>query len=453
MSFDFSPKDRATTSFFSPSEKRRFGGMVAASLLLMGGLLYMAMSTNRHKANRLEQAPQGPTQPEFVESVEQLKIDVPRWNELTSDKTTEDRVLVESAALKLALESAQLIRDAHFEAMNGIEPTLEQLAEIARDPSASRARFARLRGTLEQLEEVPSVPGAEGYWRGRMRLENQGVVLFAAPKVAENGVYEGVFARMDGLFLKLMRHQTDSGWIEAPLFVGPTVRRSFARIEPVSAFESGTFMGVVDDTLDEPQGMQLEEYWKLVSYVSNLPASDVDWGQAPLLNRQTMTELMADGSKFRARPVRIPACTVLDVWSQAQGENPLRVAKMSEGWLGLQEWIGPSNGVVHFSAPNPELGLKRGDLVTANAYFFKNHAYETDRDALAVAPFMVVTSMALSLPPDQSSWRLMLAIFGSSLIGLIGLLLYLSRRDRLRSENLEAELRNRRRTRRAVSKA
>ncbi len=453
MSFDFSPKDGRGSGFFGPAEKKRFVGMGVAALVLLAGMAYMASSTRkRDDAPRTPSANATP-RPQFVETVEKLPIDGSRWNELVRDSSSAERVLLEGPALELALETASKLREQHFEAMSGIEPTPQDLQRLVGDPASSRAVLMRLRGHVEQLEEVPSVQARPSYWRGRLRLENGERVLFAAREVSESGVFEGSFARVDGLFLKLLRNQTDQGGIEAPLFVGSLLRRSYPKLAPVTELDASVGMGVVDDTIDEAMGLQPEEYWRLVSYVSNLSPDSVDWERAPLLDREFVAALAEKGENYRFRPVRIPPCTVLDIWSQAQGENPLRIERLTEGWLGLQTWIGPTNGVVYFSTPAAPNGIKRGDLVVANAFFYKHYAYETDRGALAIAPLLVVSSIQPSLPPDQSAWRMMLVVFGSSLVGLVALLLFLSRRDRMRSERLDADLIKRRRSRRLAPKA
>jgi hypothetical protein len=450
MSFNFLPKGKAQAGFFSAAEKRRFIGMAVLALIVAGAFLATIFSQSRGQQPKASRAAP-PERPKFEESVATPTIDAARWNELARDATPEERVLLEGPALAQAFATAKLLRDAHFAPMGGIEPQPADLEALAKDPKGRRGQLARLRGWIEELEEVPSVHGSDAYWRGRLRLESGGTAYFAALQASESGVFEGEFARVDGFFLKLLRRNVTGAWVDAPLFVGPLVKRSFPKIEPVLSLAPDSLGSVVDDTTDMALGMQHDEFWRLVSYAANLPADAVDWSQARVLDRQAMSELSEAAAQFRGVPMRLPACQIMDVWTQTQGENPLRVARMSQGWLGLDQWIGPSNGLVRFLSPKVDLPLKRGDLVTAHGFFFKHLAYEPAGAEVAVAPTFVLHSIQVYLPPSLGSWRWILAGFGISLCALFGLIMALSARDRKRAEKLAADLRNRRKQRRALS--
>jgi hypothetical protein len=139
---------------------------------------------------------------------------------------------------------------------------------------------------------------------------------------------------------------------------------------------------------------------------------------------------------------------VLGLWNEAQHENPLRLEKMTLGWLGHQPWVGQAK-LVHFVTPfvNTEI-QQRVDQVTARAFFFKNLAYEPKNGGAAITPFFVVHSMEKWVAPEATGLAELLWVVGGLMVLIVATIMVLLRRDSARSRALQDDLLRRRRLRR-----
>ncbi|HVS17154.1 MAG TPA: hypothetical protein VMT18_01045 [Planctomycetota bacterium] len=385
------------------------------------------------------------------------EIDGAALDGLVRDRTDADRVLIETPALARALRDSALINDSLFAPMGGRALTEARAAELAsRDDAlraAARGELYRAYGWVEVLEQRAAAGNLPGHWFGRLRLEDGGRAAFAVLNGPERVLLDGDFARMDGIFLEALRIEGAAGWIDLPLFVGARVRAAYPRLPAPSALDPLDFAHVTDDSVVNGIAQPpFEAYWELVAYVRALDPATVDWASAPLLDRAGMSELALDGDAFRARPVRLPVCQVMDSYQLAQPENPLRIERLTEGWLGSESWFSAVQGLVKFVSPRLDLGLRRHDNVTARAFFLKHHAYETAEKGISVAPLLVLVDAQPWGEPDNSAWRAVLLGFGGLVVLLAGLLVVMLRRDQGKSAQLQAELNARRRARRASAR-
>jgi preprotein translocase subunit SecG len=180
-----------------------------------------------------------------------------------------------------------------------------------------------------------------------------------------------------------------------------------------------------------------------------LTEDSVDWDAAPLLDNELIGSIFADGTDWRGKPVRIPVCMVLDLWSQPQKENPLRIEKLATGWLGHQPWVGQAK-LVNFVSPfEHETVRRRLDQVTARAFFFKNLAYEPKGGGAGITPFFVVHSMQIANPVEAKGLHQLMWVVGGIFMVLVVAIVLLLRRDQARSRALHEDLLRRRRMRRA----
>jgi hypothetical protein len=378
------------------------------------------------------------------------RIDRARLLALTRDATLQDRVILEGEALEAAFEESSALRDAVFEPLGGRELDAAALASLAADPQGQRGALYRAWGRVLDVQQLAA--SSLGNPRNLLRIETEGgaTAFLASMLMPQGPPLSGDFLRFDGLFLKLYRADTGQGWAEGPLLVGPRTWRSYPRIEPVTSLSPELFAEVRDDSVVEGKtGMPVVPYWSLVSYVQNLAPDAVDWDAVPLLDNTLINTIFRDGTQWRGVPVRIPECMVLGLWNEAQPENPLRLERMTLGWLGHQPWVGQAK-LVHFVSPfvNTEI-RERVDQVTARAFFFKNLAYEPSHGGAAITPYFVVHSMQKVVPVESKGLEQLLWVVAGLMLVTVVTIVALLRRDQARSRALQEDLLRRRRLRRA----
>lgn len=386
------------------------------------------------------------------------QIDTTALDALARDATPAERVLVETPALARALRDTTLVNDSLYEPMGGRELDAARCAQLVGEDAALRAAargtLLRSYGWIEALERREAVAELPEHFFGRMRQEDGSRVAFAVRNGPDRVLLDGDFVRVDGVFLEALRVEGPQGWIDAPLLVGPRVIVAYPRLLPPPELDPLVFADVEDDSVANGiTGQPFGAYWELVAYVQGLDGAQVDWAAAPLLDRAGMAELALNGDAFRARPVRVPISQVMDCYELAQPENPLRLTRMTEGWLGNQDWIGSVQGLVKFVTPRLGLGVARRDHIVARGFFLKHLAYETAEVGIGVTPFLVLHEVELHVQTQDSAWRTLLMTFGGLMLFLAGLLVFLLRRDQSRSAELQAELIARRRARREAARS
>jgi hypothetical protein len=445
----FDPKKAGTptSGLFNAKEKRRFGLMAVGAVVLVIAVVSIQMSGSLREKERLAdfQPPFEPLQTE----VSVPKIDVAKLEAVAADALPQQRVVLSAEALAAGFEESRQVYDSVYEALGGRELTAALVAQILADPKAMRGQLFRLRCTVEELRQMNNptdVDRPRNFVRGR--LEDGATVYFAVADFIGDAPGAGEFVRMDGLFVRVHNEEIEGQWREAPLFVGQRMVPSFEKRAPVKELRPERFANVKDDSVDGGlHGLDEDERWDLLSYVKNLEPGEVDWNSVPVLDNTTISDIFRDGSPWRCKPVRVPVARMLHVWTQAQPENPLRMETMVEGWFGRGDWVGQAK-VARFIAPMESIPPNVRKDVIINAFFYKNLAYTPKNGGAAIAPFFVVESLQEFVAPEPVGLR-QLAYIGVGTLGGLGvLLLFLLRRDRARTAELEAELLRRRRERR-----
>lgn len=431
---------------FNAKEKRRV-------LLLCIGVGVMAISvvTLQMQSRKKQAARSAEFEPPAALPTEIAvpKIDVALLESVASDARSEQRVVLPGAALEAGFAQATQVYDSVYKDLGGRELTAEIAAQILAEPKAHRGHLLRVRCTVEDLKQLPNPADADlprFFVRGH--LEDGAPLYFAVAEFVGLAPAPGDFVRMDGLFLRVHSEEVDGTWREAPLFVGPRMYESSPQRAPVTQIDPARFAFVRDDSIENGlEGLDNDAYWDLVSYVKHLQPGQVDWEAAPILDNTTISDIFRDGGKWRCKPVRVPVARMMHVWTQAQPENPLRIETMIEGWFARGDWLGQAK-VVRFVAPRDTIPPNVRADVAVRAFFYKNLAYTPKNGGVAIAPFFVVESLEEFIAPDPAGLRQLTYIVAGSL-ALLGVLIFLGlRRDRARSEALEAELMRRRRERR-----
>jgi hypothetical protein len=440
------------SGLFNASERKRLIIMGAVFVFVAGALMWNRFASSTRAPS--------PPQEEVRTTVVTPAVRSDAYRSLAKDATLEERSIVESEALEVALDDARKYAPVHFEPMNGVELDAKTVAELAGSSDTSRGRVLRVHGTIEQLVSYPRAAELDAHHRGRVRLGDGSAAFFAASEFGE-GLELGVgdYIRVDGFFLKNYAESTPSGWVEGPLVVGPRAVRSQPVLATVTAIAPGDFAEVEDDT-QEYRAVRdgVREYWQLVSYVDQLDPAQVDWNAAPMLDRALLAELVADPARFRGVPLRLPPCRVQGIWTQQQPENPARIDTLTEGWLGTAVWHDPESRVlkpVRFVSPRPNPGLvgpesitRPGSEMVAKGYFLRMVRYQSAEVGIQVAPLFVLADMEPWSPSQDFALSTVLWIVGASAVTLIFVFWFLLRRDKKKSAEFAAEMVRRRRARR-----
>jgi hypothetical protein len=182
-----------------------------------------------------------------------------------------------------------------------------------------------------------------------------------------------------------------------------------------------------------------------MAFARDLPPDAIDWDLAPVLTTELLDELNEDPQKWRFQPMRIPISRIQDVRVKRTGENPARIERYTQGWIGNPTW----NNVIHFRSPAVNTELSLGDYAVARGFFLHNFAYDPKSFDLRSAPFFVLYSID-KFYPKENPWLVMLAytVAGGSVL-LTGLLIFILFRDKRKAKALHEELIRRRRARRA----
>jgi len=443
MNFGGSANDTPPAGLFRPKERAWLILMGAGALVVLGGLFFLDP-----RGNGTLDADVPAALPEEV--VIAPRIDRARLAPLLRDATTEERVILEGPALEAAFEESSALRDAVFEPLGGTLLDAAARSALLADPAGQRGALYRVRGRVLDVQQLAA--SAVGNSRNLLRIEAEdGAPAFLAALLMPEGPPRvGDCLRFDGLFLKLFKSDTAQGWVEGPLLVGPRTWRSFPAMQPVERLTPELFSTVRDDDIiDGSSGLPVEPYWSLVSYVQHLDPSTIDWDAAPLLDNELIGKVFSDGSDWRGVPVRIPVCMVLALWQEVQDENPLRMKKLTLGWLGHQPWVGQAK-LVHFVSPFEFPAIEpRVDQATARAFFFKNLAYEPTGGGAAITPFFVVHSLVEHVPARAAGLKQLLWVVAGLMVVTVIAIVALLRRDAARSRALQDDLLRRRRLRRA----
>jgi hypothetical protein len=428
-------------------EKRKILGLLIGLVFVAYVISESGKTTNEYLDSQSDGLPQ--TELTFEETVLLPKIDAQRIDSLVREDRQIDRVVLESEPLDLLLNEARALTDRHFEAMQAAELNAESVARILETPSAHRAKPFFARGRVDALRTRRRGPEHPTEYIGRLLLDDGTPVYFIVLEVPEDALY----LRVDGLFLKNYSdelYEEPGEWVDGPLLVGPRALSSFASFGTVEGYEWMALYDLRDAKLnvDLPQVVRETPFaplWHAMAFARDLPPDAIDWDLAPVLTTELLDELNEDPQKWRFQPMRIPISRIQDVRVKRTGENPARIERYTQGWIGNPTW----NNVIHFRSPAVNTELSLGDYAVARGFFLHNFAYDPKSFDLRSAPFFVLYSID-KFYPKENPWLVMLAytVAGGSVL-LTGLLIFILFRDKRKAKALHEELIRRRRARRA----
>lgn len=428
-------------------------------VLLLGGFVVVAIALGTTLQKALSAGPKEDALPIPDESVSAEPIlavpelDLARLATLVRDEAPADRVVLESEAADLVLDSARRYTPRHFAALGTRVLDQALCAELAAAPAAQRGKPFTARGRIVALRPR-SGAAHESQTLGRLELEDGASVHFLALELPEGAESTGGFVRLDGLFLKL--HSTEDElaagtWNEGPLLVGARVERSFASFGKVEKLEVKYFDGLEDADLAPDPGQQIrfvtetpnEPFWHLMAYARD-GAHTLEWDKAPELDQRLLDQIQADPEAFRLLPVRIPISRLQDGRVSVAGENGARMERYTQGWIGNNTW----KGVIQFRSPVLHPDFVIGELVAGRGFFLHNFAYESSQAGLCVAPVFVLESIERFVPETSAALGNIGLLVGGVGALLVLLFLLLARVDRKKAGEFQQELTRRRQARR-----
>ena len=169
----------------------------------------------------------------------------------------------------------------------------------------------------------------------------------------------------------------------------PGMTEEIARLLP-------TLGSVEDDTV----GRILDEKtfdlarWELMGRAKML-GEETDWEHAPELNSEVLRAIYEDGAAHRGKPFTIPVSINLDTYSVRVDDNPLRIDRMTVGWIGNNNWNSPVR-TIKWIGPFTRRDLMRVSYedghryVKAKGYFFRNFVFPNSNEQPIRAPVFVL---------------------------------------------------------------
>ncbi len=427
--------------------------LMAGGILVVGGIILYSLSYSRQKRSEAPGdipvlADEIPEERPFVPA-----IDAARVESLVRDAESADRVMLEGEALDELFRYARQMTAGSYRALEAPELDAERIQEIVGAPADHRAEPFFARGWIDSLRTRRQGPAGETQHIGRMVLEDESVAYFATLRMPEDRTV-GSYARLDGLFLKVYSEESrQSGeWLEGPLLVGANLVPSWPDEGTVRQLDPNKLVYLTDDSVDGGiTRLPFEATWHVMGYARDLDPDEVDWEEAPLLNKAALEDLLAYGvDEYRLKPYRIPVSRLQSVTVKQAGENPARLDKITEGWIGNTTW----HNVIYYRGPF-EAGHLRGgrdaDLVTARGFFLKNLAYEPRDGGMHLAPAFVLTEMDRFVPPDSGAFNHMVWGIAIASVGLLLFFSFLLSRDKRSAMALQERLVARRRARREAT--
>ncbi|MFT7678076.1 MAG: hypothetical protein ACI8QC_002062 [Planctomycetota bacterium] len=439
-------------------DKRRIITMAIGALILGGCFLYTRFQAP--KGDSLQSKLDGHSGEELVAATE---LYIPPFKDRTplediNDASEEQRLVVNGPALRSVLRYSLALTTEHFVAMGLAPMNQDNASALQASPSEQRLDPYRARGVVTDLRER-STEGASGgrAWFGTLRTEDDTNVHFVVDHdPAREKVEQGSFARLDGLFLQLHRTEIGPEWVDAPLLVGRSLGASHPYLKLDEHLYTPALVGLQDDNIDVHTGVPYDAQWELMAKVTQ-DAGQIDWDNAPTLNALLLNQIFENGEAYRGKPFIVPISKNMDTRTVTMADdNPLHMNAVSAGWIGNYAWKGQA-GLVQWVGPFVDETLHdwegSAELISGRGLFLKNVLYEARDGNPGRVPYFVMQDIQVHTPiPDPAAAMLLRAVFGGTVF-LLGLIIWLLRRERKGAVKLQEELTRRRVARRAAGKS
>ena len=429
--------------------KARLILMSVATLAIGGTMIYLLMSVPGADDTQQEQVD------ENVEEVYALPEILPGTFDDVSDADASERRYVEDAQLEVVRTVVRSTTALAIAATGARALDAATAAEIAAAPAAARGSWFTVRGeVLEIALKATSELSDRDEYVGALRTSEGVTVFFRALRTDDTGLERGDWARVDGMFFKLLADEVPGpdGEVvaEGPLLVGPEVLLSFPDYGTVATLEQEHWDSVRDDTLSRTAGPQDALRWRLLAWMRDLPEGGVRASESVreggILREQALVDMKSTPADFRGQVFTLTASRVQGVTVRTAGENPARMEKFTELWLGNSLW--QKQPLIRVLLPGAGEMFPPGTLVEGELVYFMNVAYDTAGGSRMLAPMFVASRLQVFEPPRDTAIRALVYIFTGALAVMVAVMAVLLRRDQRSSRALAAKLVERRRARR-----
>jgi hypothetical protein len=410
--------------------------LLIATGMILFGLMYARTQVQRASLQSQQLRPE-------PEATVAKPVVVPGLFEGVLDSTQEERVRLEREELEVLKASARQLVPAHFELPEARPLLTAVAAELNAQPELRRADLISARGRLTHLGERAALAGGgSSEWFGSALTEEGLPFHFITLENSFPGsLTPGDWVRVDGLFMKLYSSEDPhSGqFVDGPLLVGRTLERSFEGLGSVVSLDPAFFQALSDDTLDDRAGLPELVRWLVLSWIRDMPAGAIDWENAPVLDRESMSAIVASGNGSRGQAFRVHVAQVQELSSKRLGENPARLSHITEGWLGNATWTA-GQPVLTFIAPGNLPPVEIGTKVSAGVIFLKNIAYETVDGTRRLVPLFALHHLERFIVPEPLSLKRLSVAFIGFLAAMMVLLFVLVWHAQRRTAELQKQL-------------
>ncbi len=458
-------------------DKFRILGLTVSAVLIGGLYLYSHARTLAQQEELRSEAAEEAVETEPV--VQRVLFDQPELLAKIEDATNTQQEFLESEPLQEVFSYARLQTRRALESEGMRTLNTEVSEELMDDPAAHRLEPVLLRGQILEVSQRQSAGGSRPGWMGSVLTDDGSLGYFLvanAPKLrgapdAPQSLRAGDFVRVDGLFHKIYRAPVpDAIGSEAlqsasgPLILGFAATPSTPAVpdadEITEEWSRALLLGldtVIDDEVArtfEKDAFDLQQ-WGLMAY-AKLKGGETDWDAAAELDQEALTQIYESGEDFRGTPFRIPVSINLDTYSTIVEDNPLRLDRVTRGWIGNNNWKGAVK-TIKWVGPFVrrdlvrEQGLKGADdahrYVEAKGYFFRNILFTNKLGEPRRSPVFVLHELEVfQLKGSNPVAPIAMVVVGATIVMVITIFLLL-RADRRKSERLRVEMVRRRRKR------
>ena len=444
---------------------------LSVSTLLVGALyLYsQARTLDEAEALRDEAAAE---EVAAEEPIQRVPFEQPEVLAQIEDATDSQREFLESAPLREVFSYARLQTRKALEE-DGIRTLDAEVSqELLDDPSGHRLDPILLRGQVLAVTQRKGADDSQSGWLGSLLTDDGSLGYFLvanAPKIegdpaAPQSIGPGDYVRVDGIFHKAYRAPVPaavgSGELRSssgPLILGFRATPSTPAITEDLARALLTLETVRDDeiamTFDEST-FDLQQ-WELMAF-AKMVGDETDWEAAKELDQAALTQIYENGEEYRGVPFRVPVSINLDTFSRTVNDNPLRLDRVTEGWIGNNNWKG-SVKTIKWIGPFARRdllrtkGLKGAEdahrYVEAKGYFFRNILYTNLAGEPRRSPVFVLHDLEVfQLKGSNPVAPIAYLVVGATIL-MVFVIFMLLRADRRKSRRLQEEMVLRRRKR------
>jgi hypothetical protein len=385
-------------------------GRILLTGALLAALLFVAFRVLDNRGSPMDLG-----QPLPIEGPPQVRVAVPELDPeiltLVRDGTREQRLVLdatEEKALKHLLAKSANIGPEAARALGRPNDPIE-VARLRVDPGSERGRYLMYRGTLIHVSPPRAGHPLDGFdiHEGAIRTPDDEVVFFAVSRPLPDDIGEGSYVEVEGFFFGLRDSNVIVDAREAPVLVGPRVRRAMRPWPEVTELDPAILDAEPDGEFDAeaPDGQQwlgleemrrplqrgqTESLWHLASYARHeAERTDLDtWREIPAFVTKEQLDETRLGTMPRGTPVRVLGEFVFARWMPAE-TNPIGVDAWSEVWIQVPDLGGK---LLPVWVPERIEGFERRDPIEARAYYFRRRSYETAENEV-FAPLFVAAHL------------------------------------------------------------